>query len=581
MRAVPFVLAVGSLTAATLLAASCTDAPPPAAVGLVLKTDAALLDQATSLKLSVFDGGADRCEEDGRAGDIPDDAQDFQLQRDGCSGGASWCGEIELDRDGSSKVFHVAARGPDGLLAQGCAAANIDQDPLEVAIKVVRYLPPGCCNDGVVQPGEQCDSGVAATAACGGKSPGECSGIAEDAVCSCDCTSRPVAVDHRPDAPAPPAGTISELALAFSQGEAELQNALRGAFTDVGSAANGGADVLVRYLTADAAPFDATHPELAAPFRAPISCANPVAPGAGRQQRGPAIAGVSATATALVYRSDQVVPGQFDAFLLHLGDQGCADGAPLQVNGGDGDVGSVDVAGGPASVALIVFAQGGGVRARFWSEASGMAQEFAVATQGAAPRVAGSPNGWVVTFQGSAGSDPDGIVAHLVQPGPIVSAPIAVNLQTQGLQDQPDAAMLADGRFAITWRGSGDVFAQRYSAAGQAVGGDQDAPINTTIDGEQSQPTIEGSSAAGSFFATAWSDASGSIRARFLGATSGFLFNSVTGQNDDFAATPEGLAGSRSRPAVAVGGNGHVVVGWQDDAAGGVHARRFPLPTSQ
>lgn len=581
MRVVPLVLAIGSIAFSALVAASCGDPPPPAAVGLVLKTEAALLDDATSLKLSVFDGTADRCEEDGSAGEIPEDAQEFQLSRDGCTGTATWCGEIELDRDGESKVFHVEARGPDGLLAQGCAAATIDQDPLEVSIKVIRYLPPGCCNDAVLQPGEQCDSGVQATVACGAESPGECGGIIEDAVCSCDCTTRPVAVDRRAEDPPPAVGTASELSLAFAPGELELQGALRGAFTDTSAAAGGGADVLVRYLTPDAAPFDAPYLELAAPFRVPLACVNPLAPGAGRQQRNPAIAPVTQTATALVYRSDQAVPGRFDAFLLHLGDQGCADVAPVKVNVEDVDVGSIDVAGGPASVALVVFTQGGAVKARFWSEAAGFAPEFLVSTQGTAPRVAGSTSGWVVTFQGAAGNDGDGIVAHIVQPGPIVSAPLAVNLQTQGLQDQPDVGMLVDGRFAITWRSGGDVFAQRYGSGGQPVSGDQDAALNTTTEGEQSQPTIEGSGASGSFFVVAWSDASGEVRARFLGDASGFLFNSVTGQNDEFRVTPDGATGSRSRPAAAVGGNGHVVVGWQDDAAGGVYVRRFPLPTAK
>src|SRR5690606_29902543 len=110
---------------------------------------------------------------------------------------------------------------------------------------------------------------------------------------------------------------------------------------------------------------------------------------------------------------------------------------------------------------------------------------------------------------------------------------------------------------------------------------DQVAPINTITDGEQSRPVIEGSGGAGTFYVVAWSDGSGEIRSRFLGGASGFLFNSVTGQNDEFTATPLGSTGARSGAAVAVGGSGHVVIGWQDDSTGGLYARRFPLPASQ
>jgi hypothetical protein len=582
MRVVFPVLAVVMPAAAALLAASCSSETPAAAIGLVMKTEAALLDGATSVRLSVFDGEASACGDDGSAGAIPDDAQEFQLGREGCEGGASWCGEIELDRDGSTKVFHVEARGPDGLLAQGCAAATIDQDPLTVAIKVVRYVPPGCCNDGVLQVGEQCDSGVAASLACGAEEPGACGGIVADAVCACDCTTSAVAVDRRAEEPAPPPGQKAELALAFAPGAAELSGALRAAFTDVGPEATGGADVVLRYLTPDAAPFDpVTNADVADPLRIPLACTNPRGSGSGRQQQSPALAPLTQSATALVYRSNEVVSTRFDAFLLHLGGQGCADDAPVRVNPDDVEVTAVDVAGGPAGIALVVYAQGGAVRGRFWSEGSGFADAFEIAAQGSSPRAAGSPMGWVVAYQGPSGNDVDGVVARTVLQGPQLGPPIAVNLQTQGLQDQPDVAMLPDGRFAVAWRSGGDVLAQRYGADGVAVEGDQQAPVNTTTEGEQSSPVLEGSGASGSFFVAGWADGSGAIRARFLGAGAGFLFNSVTGQNDEFDATPSGSAGARTRPALAVGGNGHVAIGWQDDTSGGVYVRRFPLPTTQ
>jgi hypothetical protein len=81
------------------------------------------------------------------------------------------------------------------------------------------------------------------------------------------------------------------------------------------------------------------------------------------------------------------------------------------------------------------------------------------------------------------------------------------------------------------------------------------------------------------FYLAAWqSDAS--VRARFFGAASGFLYNPVDGQNGDFQASPA-EPGARARPAVAVGGNSHVAIGWEDQSVEhtGVWVRRFPLPT--
>jgi hypothetical protein len=589
MRVAPLLLAASAPVALAALASACA-APPAAAVGLVLKTEAALLDQATSLKLSVFDGTAARCEDDGSAGEVPASAQEFQLGQEDCGGDAAWCTEIELDRDGSTKVFYIEAQGPGGLLAQGCAAADIDQDPVTVNIKVQRYVPPSCCNDGILQAREQCDSGQASAVACDGTPAGACTGMVSDVVCACDCTTNVIPLDRVASDPVPAPGEKTELAMTFARGGGDLQNALRTAFTDVGAQANGGADVMVRYLDGNAAPFDEiAQADVARPFRVPLACSNPTGGGAGRGQRTPALAALSPTATALVYLSNESDPGSNDAFLLHLGGEGCAEDPAERINTIEGGVTSVDVAAGPAGSALVVWSQGGAVRGRFWSESTGFADEIEIAAQGSAPRVAGSTIGWAVAYQGAAGSDGDAIVARTIVLGPSVGPEIAVNLQTQGLQDQPDVAMLSNGQFGVVWRSAGDVFLQRFSAGGFASEGDQDAPLNTVTEGEQALPTIEGSGATGSFYVAAWSDpGSGEVRARFLGDVSGFLFNSVTGQNGEFTASPIGVGGARSRPALAVGGNGHVAIGWQDDAQGaapatgpGVYVRRFPLPTAQ
>lgn len=586
MRAFSLLLAAGSATFVSVLVAAC-GAPPTASIGLVLKTEHGLLDEANGVKLRVFEGEASACQEDGSA-EVPDDAQTFNLGQEDCPAGATWCGEIELDRDKKSRVFYVSVEGPsNSLLAQGCAAAKIDQDPVTVGITVVRFVPPGCCNDGVLQAGEQCDSGEEAPVACDGSAGDACKGVPEDAVCSCDCTTKAIPADRRADEPVSVPGTKTDLALAFSRGAAELSNALRCAFTDTGAQVVGGSDIAVRYLDADGAPFDPVeHNDVADPLAVPLKCDAPDAPGSGRRQKSPALANVSSSSTALVYLNDQAASTVFEGYLVNLGAEGCAETSPVLFSD-SGAIDSVDIAAGPTGIALIVYAQDGAVRGRFWGETTGFGAIFDIAPLGASPRVAGSASGWAVTYTSASGTDSDGVVArtvNLVDNQPNVGVDIVVNEVTQGAQDQPDIAMLSDGRFAVTWRSGGDIFAQRFSAGGFKSEGDQDAPINTVTDGAQGEPAIEGSGATGAFYVVAWSDAgSGEIRSRYLAQATGYLFNSVTGQNDEFTASPLGVVGARSKPAISVGGNAYVAIGWQDGAAdgAGVYVRRFPLPASQ
>ncbi|MEO8877886.1 MAG: hypothetical protein ABI461_19990, partial [Polyangiaceae bacterium] len=92
------------------------------------------------------------------------------------------------------------------------------------------------------------------------------------------------------------------------------------------------------------------------------------------------------------------------------------------------------------------------------------------------------------------------------------------------------------------------------------------------------------STAAGGSFVAAWLDASsGDIRARLIGGASGFLFNNVDGQSDEFKASAED-GRQRANPTAAVGGAGpYITIGWEDttpDANAGIYTRRFPLPSN-
>ncbi|MCP2022365.1 UNVERIFIED_ORG: hypothetical protein J2Y76_003280 [Pseudomonas reinekei] len=70
-----------------------------------------------------------------------------------------------------------------------------------------------------------------------------------------------------------------------------------------------------------------------------------------------------------------------------------------------------------------------------------------------------------------------------------------INTTTAGEQGDPNIYGLIDGGFVIAWQGNGvgdatGLFTQRYNASGAKVGGE--TLVNTTLGGEQSQPSVVG-----------------------------------------------------------------------------------------
>jgi hypothetical protein len=199
-------------------------------------------------------------------------------------------------------------------------------------------------------------------------------------------------------------------------------------------------------------------------------------------------------------------------------------------------------------------------------------------------QVAATSNGWVVAW-----GDGTNVKAIQVGSGGAASgAEFTVNDGTHhGTQDHPAVAGIDMGRFAIAWEDhgasdGGDIFAQRYDSTGAAIANDQTQPINdTTSQAEQTQPAMAGSTLAGGLFVVAWLDtASNQIESRILGGTSGFLFNNVDGQDDEFQVSLANDA--RNNPTVTIGGAGQFIAyGWEDGnaTAPGIYARRFPVPT--
>jgi hypothetical protein len=201
---------------------------------------------------------------------------------------------------------------------------------------------------------------------------------------------------------------------------------------------------------------------------------------------------------------------------------------------------------------------------------------------GDTPKVAGSGSGWVVAWHGVGASDADDVVTARVDASGAVSGEATVTTSA-GTQDQPAIAMQDDGSYAVVWRDAGTIRMQRFSAAGAAVAGDQDNPVNDQ-GGTASLPAIAaGKNGPTAFYGVAWGLDSGEIHARFPAADASFLYNFTTGQSGESVANAKGVAGQRSAPSVAIGGAGYVVVSWQDDGTGpqhGIIARRLPLPSA-
>ena len=579
---------VPPLAATTLLALSCAD--DGVQVGLLMRAPQGLLDSASKVELRVIDGEIDGevidCDGPAPSNTTPtaDAVQIFELGREGCKAGASWCKEITLDRDDSEKVFHVVASAGDTDLAQGCTKVAIDQDPLEVDITIERYLAPACCGNGVIEPGEQCDNGAPAGTNCAGGTDGDpaCLGIIPDDVCECDCLAKEILVSPVGTNPATynELNSKLELALSFSGNTGTVAGSLRSVFTDATAppAADNSPDIHIFHLDGNLYPTSNVNLNKQL-FLA--SCSDPFSStGVVLTQHQPDIDRVSDSTAGVVYASNQLSPTQFDVYVAPHGPSGCMDEAIQQVNVrvAAESLEWPAIATGPEGTALIVWTDGGAARGRIWNGSSfspDANSDLGAVSQGTRVRVDGHPNGWVLTYT-TGGQVWRRTVALDGTPGAEA---------TVGAGDSPDVAVLPDGRSAIVWQNAGNIFVQRYDAADQAVVGDAIEPINPQTAAGAGAPAISGGEGLGEFFAIAW-PAGGDVWGRFTGASEGFAYNYIDGQNRDYLVSHPGLrARDRSGIAVAVGGTapGWVAIGWLDNTAdgsghNGMYVRRFPLP---
>jgi hypothetical protein len=588
-----------ALPVATAAAACSPSASPPAPVarvGLHVQVPKALLDGIDSLSLYVADSAADTTCTPATgvvSKDLTKDksAKVFPLARklkngSPCPENGVFCSdEIQLATDPAKQlVFQAIGLKQNSPYAIGCATQAVNADPLYVRLTMHHYVAPAVCGDGVIQPCEQCEGSGAKPAA-------------SDPICDTSCRSKEILLSNDNQGPASlkitndPPGSKKRVATAWSAAPNEINpNPFHAVFQDTNFGSTGsGPEINYRQMSLDLLDI-ATPPLLRGEIRLPKLNGNP--PGFDqrpRTQGNPSVGVLSNGSVIVAYEDDQsLATGQTNISVTPF----AADATSAQADltpanlASKGACEAPSVAGGPTDLALVVWSDKAAsrIRGRIWNVAAGWVttgQDLDVsAAAGSQPRVAGWSGGWTVVFRGAASDNDDILMVEVASDGTVGTA-AQVNDNAAGAQETPAVAATPTGEIVVAWASAGDIMMQRYDAARQKIAGDQAAPVNNERPGAGagSNPAASATALQQGFFALAWQSASGQIHGRFAALGAGFLFNSIDGQDGSFPVGRDDVHGTRSAPSVAIGGAGHVVLSWQDDAADhyGIWARRFPL----
>lgn len=565
--------AAGACLAASLWSCAGGDDAPRVAIVTRLTAPRALLSRASTLDLRVLEGGDVSCDDGTGALANETAAREIakqQLGDAGCAAGVRFCGNVTIEKSDALRVFAAQAKDGSGtVLAVGCAAAKVDQDTVPISIQMFRYLEPAVCGDGTVQPTEQCET------------PGT-------AICDDGCQSNEVLLSlgnaqNGTDTGGP--GDKTDPFLLWPSGSGTTGRLLA-FFTDKKTGASNNTDVGVRAMADDLTAL-ASPPALAKgsiflssgaefpPQPAPLRQSMPQAAFLGGKYW-------------VVFQDDNS-PGSsgLDIHMRSLDDvlQSDQGADPLYVNGASGEPGiqaAPSIAAGKSRLFVAWEDRGAGKisgRTLTPPQTFGSQNDISTGNANTSPSVAATSAGFVTVWKSGTGIRLRAINDDGTPQG--TEAPVS---EGGSDFDRPRVASLPDGRFAVAWAAGGDVFVQRFDDKGAKVAGDQARPINDQVtDGVQTSVAIAATPAAGGSYVVAWVDeASGHVRARFLGGDGGFLFNNVNGQSTEFQASRvDGR--TRANAAVAAGGSGpYVVIGWEDQGAepnAGIVARRFPLPT--
>ena len=141
-----------------------------------------------------------------------------------------------------------------------------------------------------------------------------------------------------------------------------------------------------------------------------------------------------------------------------------------------------------------------------------------------------------------------------------------INTTTAGEQEDPNVFGLIDGGYVIAWRGNGvgdtvGVFTQRYNASGAKVGGE--TLVNTTVAGDQTQPSVVGL-LGGGYVVTWYGPNAGGVESIFVQQ-----YNASGAKVGGEILVNTTATGLRDSPEITGLADGGYVVAWEAQGADG------------
>ncbi|MFO0663112.1 MAG: hypothetical protein U0174_04125 [Polyangiaceae bacterium] len=556
----------------TVVACACTTAVACASgadghvdIAPAIVAPKALLDRVTKIELRVLAAGSACNDATGTAQDmVAASVATAELTAAACTGKGSFCGSLSLEQDGKSHAFWARALDVNGgLFMTACATAKLDKAQVEVPLTLKRYVTPAVCGNDVVDLTEQCD--------------------AKDADVQCDkcaATEYPLSGDDTQNGI-----TVASAKSAPAMFFGPQTGRLFGLFEVAGA----NVDIGVRVLDARLQPIGIPT-EAKFPFLLPSDPS--VFPGTSQVGKQSNPAGTwFANRVYVTYEDDQGAnPPNIRMRIMDDTTLRAMGASSILVNTGS----EVGLQSHPAIAAadfglFIVWQDDttGRIMGRSSTLAGvlGPLQELSSSGTAIRPSVVALPNGFACVWE-AAGDVRLRIVGTDGTPS---GGEQTVNAVTDGAQGGPSIAALPDGRFAVAWTdrsksGDANVFVQRFVENTRRVPTDQAAPVHVLTPGDQTDVVIGASPAVDGSYVVAWLDAAtSSVRARFLGGSSGFLLNNEDGTENDFRVD-RGTARVRSHLVVAAGGSpASTSFGWEDAESAGattkIVLRRFPSPT--
>lgn len=514
-----------------------------------------LVGRLASIELEVYaDDTGVRCNDLGGADGIdaepaPTALGRAELSGSGCPAGARFCGQLELERASSPRVF--VARGLDAageLFARACTSVSLDRGQVEVELVFQRALGEAVCGNGVIETPETCED------------PGSGS-------CDAACSSQELLLSTGSNGN----DTID------GQGERKTEPnlvatpaALIAFYTDDTTASDAG-DIALRVTTPTLQTPDAPA-ALGASFFLPEGAA-PGAAAPGTQ--GGAAACATSSSLLVAYETAGV---DTDVALRALDASSYAGSAELLLSGeatgavGDQRFAAIACAESAGMVAWRDTAAGRVLGRRITLPATlGRVQEIGGAGDGAVVALARRNAGWIAAWE--AGRQ----IRYRVLGEDGTPSGGEQILEGDAMRAQPALAALPDGRVALSYlegeEGARTVAVQRFDAEGRRIG----VPVAVSAEGADMSTLAAMPSAAGGGYAAVWI-AQGRVQARYLGGNQGFLLDPLAGIEDAFAADVRDDRTPRWPSAVATADA--LAIAWHDDAEdGGITARLLPLPS--